>query len=324
MNFKGFQTELKRRLTRDNDTGEIDTLAKSWINTSVRRVLRERAWRDARRRKILTTVASQENYILPYDLGSIAFIWHRIYGYNYRMAMLPEGNFVKRGLIGTTEGVPYVYRSAGYERMMAQPSAASVISLVSSNAADTSIVLVKGLVSGYPDYEEVTLTGVTPKATAKSFTEITSLISSSSLTGRVTATSNSGAVTIGVIPAGLLEENLQRDSIDVTDIPDTADNSMYVHYNARHLEMVSDYDSPILGDDFNEAILTMAEKIGLGSEEGMREEAKGLWLDYKDEIVSLKRADSRKFDDWTPIMASFRNQPSRGLNFGAYYPNVYI
>lgn len=326
MIFTDMIDEVKRRIGQDF-SGDIDKYIKRWLNNAVKIVEGERKWKDLRWIEEVSTTDGTESYVLPYDYKSLAFVWHRILGYNYRMTAVPERRFVGQGFIGTTEGTPYWYRLFNSDHMLAQPSSASVITLVSSSNNDNEsgdIVLVKGIVSGYPDYEQVTLNGTSSKVTTKSFTKVTDLIKAQATDGRITATSNSGAVTVGVIPAGLGPEKLRRKWIKFYYIPDTTGDTIYVHMYRRTLRMANDYDSPILGDDFDEATILKACQIGLGFQEQMLEKAKLIWMDYTQEIRRLKADDANKVDDWKPVLATFGNQQNmrRVLNFGASYPPV--
>lgn len=86
-----------------------------------------------------------------------------------------------------------------------QPTAASTLSLVSSSASDTSqVVFIKGLSGGVQVSESVTLTGTTPVVTSNSYTEIISISKSATTVSGITATSNSGAVTVAIIPPSSL------------------------------------------------------------------------------------------------------------------------
>jgi hypothetical protein len=321
MIFIDFQTEVKRRLIRDASSSDITEFLKRWINIAQRTVAGETSWKDLRRTWTITTVDGQEEYPLDYMFGSVAFVWHRTFGYNYKVTPVPERLFVQMGMDGITEGPVYWYRIYGGKNVLAQPSAASVITVVSSTS-DTAKIHIEGIVSGYPDREEITLSGTTPVLTTKQFTEVHRISKSEATTGRITLTSNSAAVTVGVLPAGLASQTLRRKFIKFYYIPDTDGDSIYVYGHEKILNMVDDNDVPQLPEEFDEAITLKACHIGMAYEEGLATKAEYIDQKYDKEIRRLRKLNT-KDDDWTPILNSFGKAPSmRGLNFGAYYPRM--
>ncbi len=103
----------------------------------------------------------------------------------------------------TDTGDSYVYRLIGYSPVQYQPTSASVLTFVSSSTADTTqTISVQGFdASSILQTEVITLNGTTPVLTTASFTRVLSLSKSDFTTGKVTVTSNAGAVTNVVISA---------------------------------------------------------------------------------------------------------------------------
>lgn len=323
MLFNIYQDEVKRRLTRDIDSGTIDVYVKRWINSAVRTVSSEARWKDLRGIQTVPTVAGQEDYVLPYDFGQIAFVYHRFLGYNHKVSPIPERLYVGQAFIGTTQGTPHWYRTWSANNMLAQPTAASVITVVSSASTGDNAqkVLVEGLVGGYPDREEIALNNDTPVAGTKVFTEVHKVSKSASTIGRISLSADTGSTLVGVLPAGLSSNSLRRKWIKYYYIPDVTDESIYNHYYRKILDMAHDNDSPWLGEDFDEVIILKACQIGMGFEEGLWRAAKQIRDDYKDEIRKLKNLNNQD-DDWLPLINSFKESAGMGrvLNFGPYYP----
>ena len=99
-------------------------------------------------------------------------------------------------------GTPYHYSTYGITYVNNQPSAASVITVVSSSDSDTTqTVQVVGTVSGVEDAETLTLNGITNKIGSKSFSALRRITKSATTVGNVTATSNAAAVTNVIIPS---------------------------------------------------------------------------------------------------------------------------
>ncbi len=97
----------------------------------------------------------------------------------------------------TGTGDAYLYTLRGFSPVQNQPSSSSVLSLVSSSAADTSVVInIQGLNSSSVMVgETVAMTGTTPVSTTNSYVKIMVLSKDRASTGTITGTSNSGGVT---------------------------------------------------------------------------------------------------------------------------------
>lgn len=84
----------------------------------------------------------------------------------------------------------------------AQPSATSVLAIISTSTSDTGTLKIRGISSGIEVAEDVTLTGTSSVNSANSYTEILQLTFGTALVGKVTITSNSAAVTVATVKAG--------------------------------------------------------------------------------------------------------------------------
>ena len=152
------------------------------------------------------SILGQEEYNLPIQSGHKLFLWHEEYGYPYMLTYIPDQEFYASSFINTSEAVPVAYRMWGEDMVIEQVRSSSVISISSSDSADTNISLtVFGVVSGYPDFEVITTDGsdgTTASAGSKSFDSVERIVASSSRVGRITATANSGNTTVSVLPVG--------------------------------------------------------------------------------------------------------------------------
>lgn len=105
-----------------------------------------------------------------------------------------------------------------------QPSSVSAISVVSSDAMDTSqTVTISGLVNGLEDVETVTLNGTTAVSTIKTFTYIAGTRKNENTAGIITCTSNSGVVTNCTMAATVnSKEDWMNIEVIGTSTPDSA------------------------------------------------------------------------------------------------------
>jgi hypothetical protein len=176
------------------DTTSEAFKAQATVRRAVKRVWNAKQWTFKYRRHTFATEASVEDYILPRQVGEVYGLKSSVAPYT--MGVIREDDFDKYVPNPQASGNPQYLRLFETVGVDEQPSAASVITAVSSSASDTTQkVLIKGLVGGYTDTEELSLNGTTPVNGSKSFTEIYAVTKSAETVGRVTVTSNAGSVT---------------------------------------------------------------------------------------------------------------------------------
>jgi len=324
MLFSQYVEEVKRRIVRDISSSDLDTFIKRWVNLSAKNLEKSVRLKSLRREETLTTTDGDEDLLLPIDFGRMGFFWHRELGYNYKMDPIPERMFAQMAFDGVTEGYPYWYHMFECQNVEKQPSAASVITVVSDTASDKRVVRVEGVVGGYPTAESITLNGTSSTAGALQFTKVyrISISSAAANLGKVTITSNAAAVTIGVMPAGQIMQTLRRKWIKVYYIPDDA-YSINAYYYQKVFDMVNDNDALPFEEDCDEAIVLGAQYIGLRDEENRQKAALQVQRDLYAEIRMLKRNNSMH-DDWLPLLQSMDRRRNtiggRAINMGPWYP----
>lgn len=201
--------------------------AQQAVRRAVKRVWNAKQWGFKYRRTTFPTVASQEAYILPRSVGEIYGL--RSSTSPYQMSVVREDDFDKAVPDPISTGNPMCARLFEMVGIDEQPSAASTVSVVSSDTSDTTQkVLVKGLVSGYVDTEELSLNGTTPVNGSKSFSEILAVTKSAETVGRVTLTSNAGAVTNIVL--GSQDKTVRLRKIRLYPIPSSAVTITVKHF----------------------------------------------------------------------------------------------
>ncbi len=124
-------------------------------------------------------------------------------------------------------GDAYLYRLVGYSPVQNQPSAASVLSFVSTSDSDTAVVVnIQGLNgSGVFVPETVTLNGTTPVSSTHSYTKVMSLSKSAGSVGTVTVTSNAAAVTnVAIAPK---DRSVSHPMVSLYSVPDSVDTIYY-------------------------------------------------------------------------------------------------
>lgn len=267
-------------------------------------------------------ILGQEEYVLPIQCSHQMFLWHKAYGYPCALTYSPSHQFYSSGATDTDENIPIAYRMWGQDSTLDRLRAASVVTVVSSSASDTSIpITVFGVVSGYPDYEVINTNGTTPAAGSKSFTSVERVVKSQSTAGRVTVTANTGSTTVSVLPVGNTTTAPVYSRIQLYPLPNAV-IPINVNYYKLPFQLVNDGDVHELGEDFNEAIILLSV-AKLKAEQNQKEDA-DFYKFYQDEISSLKKTNIDK-PDWFPQLQrpndyssfNFDNDPNRGRTVSA-------
>lgn len=235
-----------------------------------------------------------EEYTLNAQCADIGIMYHENFGYPYVMQYIPALEFWQSSTTMFYSAVPRYYREWTNDMTLKQPLASSVVTVSSSSSSDTSqTVTIFGIVLGYPDQETLNLNGTSSVVGAKSFTTIDRVVKNASTVGRITATTNSAAVTIAVIPSGDGTAGILYKKVLLWPLP-SAVFPMQVWYYKQPWRLVNDQDIHELGQEFDHSIilLTTAKiRYQNNSKEGDR-----FMSMYVDEIKSLRKTNSDKLD----------------------------
>lgn len=321
LTYLDIKNEVKRRAIRDQSGTEYDSTIGNVVNSSLFRIGREALWRQLRRKSTITTTASREEYNLPIQASHRSFLWHEIDGFPQKMEYVTDQEFYGSGVDLAQTGTPVAYRMWGENMVITQPTSASVVTIASSSSTDTSkTVTVFGTVSGYPDYEIITTdasNGTTSSAGSKSFSAIERIVKSDSTTGRITATSNSGAVTVAVLPVGDTTSGILYKKIQVWPLPQGTE-TINVQYYKDVYRLVNDGDVHELGQDFDEALILLSV-AKIKYQDSQKEGDRFIAL-YQDEIKSLKRVNVDKIDHFKMLrkpgaLGGASDYFTRGINY---------
>lgn len=261
-------------------------------------------------------ILGQEEYNLPLQSGQVGFVWHEDFNEPFRLEYTSYINFRDLALSATTEGTPTVYRLWGEDQVITQPREASVVTIASTASADTSIdVTVFGTVSGYPDFEIITTNasdGTTSVSGTKVFSSIERIDKAASSTGRINVTTNTGDVTVGVLPVGEMTTGPKYKKIQLWPLP-TRVFPVTVEYYKQPWSLVNDGDVHELGQEFDEAIILLA--VSKIQAETAQREAAGTFNLYLDELKVLRRRNADILD-WFPHAKRPRNSIGNRRRFG--------
>lgn len=267
-------------------------------------------------------ILGQSEYTLPIQIDHRAFLWHRAYGWPRQLQYVPTQDFYAAGVIDTLQNIPLNYSMWGVNCAIEQLLAPSVITISSSSSTDTSIaVTIFGTVSGYPDYEIVNTNasdGTTTVSSTKTFSYVERIVKNQNTTGRITATANSGNVTIGVLPVGNTTTGPFYSKVQLYPLPTTV-FPVNVYYYKQPYQLINDGDVPELGEDFSEAIILLSV-AKMNAEQNKKEDADFFKL-YVDEINNLKSTNVDKID-WFPKLMRPGQEQGTAFTGGLRYIQV--
>ena len=241
------RAEVRNKIQKGANS-TYDARLDQWINSRYRDLYDRYLWRDLIVFNEAITIAAEEFLVLPKECGIMMALTQRetsnvVTGVQtpvYQHTYLAEA---------TTTGSPVRWTPAGTVSVADQPSSASALSIVSSDADDiTQIVRIAGIESTNSQKvsESVTLTGTTAATSTYTYSTVEAVSKSGTTEGSVTVTSNSAAVTICVLAPGEIIGYYSR--IRLHPIPGAALTG-YLCYKKQFHPMVDDNDAPMFDCD---------------------------------------------------------------------------
>lgn len=258
LTFRSLYEQVAAQQDERTDAGTTRDLIKEYLNQahSLRCTEYAQHFLLWDREETLTTVIGQQTYALHQMFDRPLYFINRT-----SRAWLVEVpnrtlNPVEYEVPSTPQGAARNFSFWGYEAVKAQPTAASVITFVSDNAADTGStrqVAVKGInASGELVADVVTMSGTTPVATTLQFERVLAITKGAAFTGTLTATANSGAVTL--LSLSPTEFGRQYRLINLLESPSSAESIGYRFYR-KPLYLVNDYDVPDIPAPYSQILV---------------------------------------------------------------------
>lgn len=166
----------------------------------------------------------------------------------------------------------------GHSAVKAQPTAASVVTIVSTSALDTGAtyqVGVKGInASSELVVDVVTLTGTTPAATTTAFVTVLAVTKGKAFNGTMTATANSGAVSLLSLSPTEFGREYRR--IYLIENPPTAETIGYRFYR-KPLYLTNDYDIPEIPAPYSQILVWDALLLMAAYNTDVNEKSIAIW-----------------------------------------------
>jgi len=217
------------------------TLVGRFLNRRYFQVLRTINWKNINPDYTFNTVVGQQNYVLPEDFGKEISCSSTTTKEQISKFQLDElyGTYKDLNVAGIVERYAVIDSP-----VQAQPTASSVLAVVSSSASDTTqTVVIRGISGGVEMIESVTLTGTSSVNTTNAYTRVKAISKSASTTGKVTVTSNSAAVTLAVLSPEMLTASYK---LAVLHYKPSELITIAMPYIIKPLPMTNDYDFPVI------------------------------------------------------------------------------
>lgn len=212
------------------DTTTVAYRVQIAVQRAIARVWNAKQWTFKQRKTNLSLVNGTSEYNLPKTVGEPYIVLTQDSNSNIRLCY-PKTEEEFDTLIPNpiATGQPDMYILFDNRGVEAQPTSASTITVVSSSNTDiTGKVFIRGIVNGQEDLEDVTLNGTTSVTTTKSFSEVYAISKDIITTGRITITSNGGAVTL--LTLGRLETTIRLKRIRFYPKPNAAYTAIIKHF----------------------------------------------------------------------------------------------
>lgn len=227
---------------QDTSSG-TQTVIKNYVNDIYFDILKRINWQDIDDDYSFSTVAGTQDYVLPSNFGKEVYVYDATNLTELKPITMQElvRDFPSGlSLSGTVSRYAILNKA-----VRSQPSSSSTISVVSSSASDsTQTVRIKGYDSNGVQLEEsITLNGTSAQTSSNSYVEIQSITKSASTVGRITVTSNSGAVTVAILAPADLSYMVKVVRLNYT--PNGA-ITVKMPYIILPYPLVSDYDQPVI------------------------------------------------------------------------------
>lgn len=252
-NFGDMQ-RLVQSYVSDKSSGTLE-LIKGEINQAVLSFMNAGYWAFALRQAIITTTSGIADYYLLNDTDKIVSITQN----EDKIALLPiwVGDF-ERLVPDVTNmtGHPQYYMELLNDKVFAQPTTSSVITLVSDSNSDlTQKIGIYGVSGGVDRQESISLSAQNFVSSTNSYTKLYSINTDLSCVGTVAAYQKTVGTNLVKIFSGETEREYKKFKLYPT--PDGI-YSLYVTYQFRHPQMVNDSDIIMLPNKAMDVIQDMS------------------------------------------------------------------
>lgn len=280
--YKDLQDQVLAYLDESGTTGTSLTLTKNFLNQAHQMRLAMEPWPflvwDSA--EVLTCSTSTRFYALHQEF------WRPLYFFNRTtksyLIEVPARQLADTQARWNDEvGHPSNFRMASRSPVAAQPSASSVLTIVSTSASDNTsayAITVKGVTANGVTTETITPNGTTPAPSTNAFTKILSVTKTLAWNGSMTMTSNSAAVTnLYLFPT---EYGRSYQQLELLVTPSAADVIEYRFFRMP-LTLVNDYDIPDIPPPHSQILVWDALLLFAGYLTDISSKSLSAWTDMQ-------------------------------------------
>lgn len=231
----------------------------------------------------LTTVANQQTYSLHQEF--LRPYWFRNTTSRVWLIETPSRNIAPDGIDSFNDRDTLRFQLAGRSQVYAQPSSASVVTMVSSSASDTTAakaITVRGDTTDGVRSESLTPNGTTPVVGTVSFTHILSISKAAAWVGTATLTSNAAAVTVLKLFATEYGRSYQQ--LELLYLPTAGETISYRFYRKPSDFGATDGDVPDLPPPFERLVLYDALLMMAAYDNRLEGGRMNLWFSLRDDL----------------------------------------
>ena len=230
----------------------------------------------------LTTVASQQLYSLHQEF--LRPYWFRNTSQQQWLSEVPSRNMEPLGLDFANDTDTLQFALWGRSQVTAQPTSASVITIVSSSASDTTAakaITIYGDTASGVTTESITPNGLTGVAGTTSFTQILGVTKGADWAGTLTMTSNSAAVTnLKLFPT---EYGRSYQQMMLLGLP-TANETITYRFYRKPRELSASNDLTDIPPPFERILVYDALLLMAAYDNRLDSGRQGLWRAYQAEL----------------------------------------
>ena len=230
----------------------------------------------------ITTIANQQLYSLHQE-----FLRPYLFRNTTRKTWLtetPSRNIISDGIDFDRDQDADRFSLWGRTPITAQPSSASVITISSSSAGDTTAakaITITGDTTSGVTTEDITPNGTTPVAGTTSFTTIIEVTKAAAWTGTMTMTSNATAVTnLTLFPT---EYGRSYPQMQLLYLP-TAGESIKYRFYRKPRDLSAANDMTNIPPPFERVLVWDALLLMAAYDNRLDNGRKGLWMEYRDTL----------------------------------------
>jgi hypothetical protein len=253
MNFLELQKTVQEYIA-DTSSTTLEAI-KDEINGAIDEIMNKGLWRFAMRQTTITTSSGIADYYFPADFGRVVSFTQRDDDIQLQRVFISNFEAVVPDPTAAGNSRPKCYMELLDERVLAQPTTAALVTLVSDSNSDlTQKATIWGVVGGVDRRELVSLSAQNFVSSTNSYSKLYGITLDVSCAGTIAAYEATAATSLVKLYPGEIERNYKAYKLYPT--PDAA-YTLYLTYQAQAPDLINDSDVPIIPSRYHGMIPDM-------------------------------------------------------------------